>query len=344
MTSTARSFPALVVAAFATAALTSSEALAAPVWVGDLETGDLSQWEGQLNGQHISIATSPVIQGMYAAQIQLTNDAVWPNGLKRVELHHSPAAGRTAEGAETYFAWSFYLPETLPTDPGQEIGYWESDQSYQQMMAFDVDGEHISFATRKPQNKVHWDADGQVTAGAWHRIALHVKWSKDQAQGLVDVWFDGAQVVTQGGAQTLADDNPHFTQVGLLRGAIEFQDAPIIFIDDALEGDTLADVHPDLANEGGGGTGGGSGGSPGTGGGTAGTSGGAGAQGGSAVTSVGAGGAPADNAAGDDGGCGCRTVRSPLESSAALVAGALALVALGRRRGRIDQRWKRTKS
>jgi MYXO-CTERM domain-containing protein len=52
-------------------------------------------------------------------------------------------------------------------------------------------------------------------------------------------------VVTDAAAQTLADDNPHFTQIGLLRGAIEFTDVPIIYLDDVVEGDSLADVRPD---------------------------------------------------------------------------------------------------
>lgn len=286
--------------------VSSGPALADVAWIGDFEDGTLDQWDGALNGQNISVLTDPVAEGVYAARIQLTNDAVWPNGLKRVELHHGPDPARTAEGAETFFAWSFYLPETLPTDPSQQIGYWESDQSYQQMMAFQVQGERISFATRRPQNQVHWDQDGAVTAGAWHRIAMRIFWSKDVAQGQVDVWFDGAQVVTGAEAQTLADDNPHFTQVGLLRGAIEFADQPVILIDDAVEGDTLADVRPDALSQGTGGGGGGAGGGAATG---ATTSAGATTGGGpsGATTGSGAGtgtgGAPADGADEDEGGC-----------------------------------------
>ncbi len=328
----ARALSSVAVALAACAA--APDARAVPVWVGDLESGDLSQWDGALNGEHIAVVPSPVAEGAFAAQIQLTNDAVWPNGLKRVELHHSPAPGRTAEGAETYFAWSFMVPETLPTDPAQEIGYWESDQSYQQVMAFDVDGEHIAFATRKPQNAVHWEADGKVTAGVWHRIALHVRWSKDAAQGSVDVWFDGEQVVAAGPAATLADDNPHFTQVGLLRGAVEFQDAPILYVDDAVEGDTLDDVHPDAlsTSQGGGGAGGagtGAGGATGAGGGATGQG---GAGGGAASTSGAGASAPPEE--GDDGGCGCRAAPSRWATAPIAIGALLAGLVLARRRRR----------
>ncbi len=315
---------------FAAVVTISASAAADVAWVGDFEDGTVDQWDGALNAQNISVVTDPAAQGSYAAQITLTNDAVWPNGLKRVELHHGPDPARTAEGAQTFFAWSFYLPETLPTDPSAQIGYWESDQSYQQMMAFQVEGERITFATRRPQNQIHWDQDGAVTAGAWHRIAMRIFWSKDEAQGQVDVWFDGAQVVTGAQAQTLADDNPHFTQVGLLRGQVEFADSPVILIDDAVEGDTLEDVRPDALSQGTGGGGGG--------GATAGntTSGGATTGAGASSTSstgsgtgAGTGGASADGGGDDDG--GCRTSGRG-DATALVLLGALGLIVSRRRR------------
>ncbi|WP_437652412.1 polysaccharide lyase [Sorangium sp. So ce1182] len=337
-------------------------ASAAPVWTGDFETGNLSQWNTSLNGEHITVVTSPVLQGTRAGQIQLTNDATWPNGIKRVELNHKPAAGRTAEGAQTYFAWSFYLPEALAADPPTQIGYWESDATYNQMMSFEVVGQRISFATRKPSNKVHWEANGAVTPGVWHRIALHVRWSTNPSQGSVDVWFDGEQVVTAGQAQTLADNNAHFTQLGLLRNPSEFTDSPIIVLDDAVEGDTLEDVRPELPATGEGGAGGagggGTGGADNTGGAGATTSastsastgagtGGGAASGSGASTSAasgagatgsgsGAGGADEggdEGAEGDEGGCSYRAVGSSAPAPAAL-AGLLVALAFARRRER----------
>jgi MYXO-CTERM domain-containing protein len=312
-----------------TLSLSITSTQAAELWRGDFETGDLDQWNFQLNAQNISVVSMPLVEGMYAAEIQLTNDATWPNGLKRVELQHAPGAVRTAEGADTYFAWSFYLPATLPTDPSQQIGYWESGQSYQQMMAFTVTGESIRFVTRQPSNQTHWQADNMVTAQQWHRIAMHIHWSKDENVGEVNVWFDGTQVVTAAGARTLNDDNPHFTQVGLLRGQVDFTDAPIIVIDDAVEGESLMDVRPDPQGAGGsGGTagvgGGGVGGS-----GTSSGTGGAG-QGGGATSSGGTATQPLSDEESD---CGCTMPGgSPGSSGFALLA-LLGLAASMRRRG-----------
>lgn len=250
----------------AAAMLLPTTAFAEVAWVGDFETGDLSQWNFVLNGtvnkvDYAVVQTETIAEGTQGVRIELHNDAAWGNGLKRVELQHAPEAGRTAQGQTTFFAWSFYLPQTLPVEPGATIGYWETNSSFQQMMAFQVSGERMTFSTRRPDNVVHWDAEGVATAEQWHRIAMSVTWSTNPGEGVVDVWYDGEQVVTAASAQTLADGNPTFVQVGLLRGAIEFDDVPTIFIDHAIEGDSLEDVEFDaLPGEGGTGSSSGTGG------------------------------------------------------------------------------------
>ena len=230
--------------------LVPAVAHAEPVWVGDFETGDLSQWSFLLNptiegNDYITLEAGEVAQGSSAARIELHNDAAWGNGLKRVEMQHRPEDARTAEGATTFFAWSFFLPDALPSEPSQQIGYWESSGSFQQMMAFSAEGTDLTFVTRRPENVVQWTGEGVLTPGEWHRIAMSVTWSTNAEAGEVNLWFDGEQVVTAGGAQTLADGNPHFVQIGLLRGAIEFDDVPTILVDHALEGDSLEDVEYD---------------------------------------------------------------------------------------------------
>ncbi len=233
---------------FACGVFVASASAHAQVWRGDFETGDLSQFStlnATIGGRdYITVVGDVVAHGAHAGRIALHDDAVWPNGLKRVELHHSPTAGRTAEGAGLYFAWSFYLPVTLPSDPDQTIGYWESNTSYHQLMAFVVRGQDLEFYTQLPTYHSQWIGTGVLTPATWHRIAMHIVWSQSAA-GRVDVWLDGAAVVTGLAVPTLADTNAAFTQFGLLRGAIAFTDVPVIYVDDALEGDSLADVHYD---------------------------------------------------------------------------------------------------
>lgn len=223
-------------------------------WTGDFEGQDLSQFNyklnAEINGQrYINIVESPVTQGRYAAKIELHDDARWSNGLRRVELQHSPPDARTAEGSTTYFAWSFYLPQSLSVDPSQQIGYWESKNSYKQMMAFQLRGDDLTFYTRQPSNVKQWEGIGAASPGQWHRVAMKIVWSKDESVGKVSLWFDGQQVVNDSPAKTLNDDNGHFTQIGILRGDLDFTDVPTIYVDDAVEGSTLEDVRPMLPME-----------------------------------------------------------------------------------------------
>ena len=226
----------------------ASTGAAQVTWRGDFETGDTSQYSYILNGEvmgrrYVNVVTDTVARGMYAGRIELHDDARWPNGLRRVELSHQPEPSRTAAGSELYFAWSFYVETTLSRDPDQTIGYWESASSYRQLMAFQLTGDDLRFSTNLPTWRAHWTGDGVVTPGEWHRIAMRVSWST--STGSVDVWFDGVQVVDGASAQTLADGNPAFIQFGLLRGDLDFADVPVIHVDEALEGSSLADVRFD---------------------------------------------------------------------------------------------------
>ncbi len=330
--------------------LSTATASAAEVWTGDFETGDLTQWSfvlnPEINGTDYAFAQADLVaEGMFAGRLELHNDAVWPNGLKRVELQHRPADERTAEGATTWFAWSFYLPEALTVDPDQQIAYWEANASFQQVMTFQVQGEDITFITRFPNFVEQWQGAGLLTAGQWHRIAMGVTWSTDPGQGAVDVWFDGTQVVDQAAAATRADANPLFVQLGLLRGQVEFEDVPVIIIDDAVEGDTVEDVRPgDLPGAGGDSS---SGGGQDSSGGVADDTTGAGpgdgteASGPAQTSGATQTSDPTTGTAGDAGagggdadGCGCRSSRQ----SAGAAGLGLLLLLLGRRRRRASHR------
>jgi uncharacterized membrane protein YgcG len=209
------------------------------------------------------------------------------------------------------------------------MAYWESDQTYQQVMAFNVIGTKVQFITQKPSYTVHWDADDRATPGVWHSIAMRILWSKSSADGRLDVWFDGEKVVDDLAAQTLADDNPHFTQLGLLRGPEDFADSPVIVLDAAAEGDSLADVAPEPAVGGAGGDGAGA---SGAGGASTGIGGGAGmgAEPASGGGGTGGGGGSTDGTSED--GCSCRAAGSGEMAPGASTA--IALLAAIARRGR----------
>ncbi|HEX2734608.1 MAG TPA: heparin lyase I family protein [Polyangiaceae bacterium] len=206
-------------------------------WQGDFESGDLSQWSYLLNEEGLKTATTPVLLGKYSGEVRIDGTNLWSNGLNRVELQHMPDDA-SAEGAHVFFGWSVYLPAALTTDDHQ-IGYWESDQSYQQVMSLHAKGQDLSFNTNLPAYKQHWTGAGKLTPGVWHRIVYGVTWSTDANAGEVNLWFDGEQVVTAAHARTYVD-NPAFTQIGILRDTIDSVET--MYIDEAREGQTYDEV------------------------------------------------------------------------------------------------------
>lgn len=315
---------------------------------GDLETGTLKQWSYLLKEEGLSVVTDLVAEGKYAGKVTISKNELWDNGLNRVEVQHQPDNAYLTEGKDIYYGFSFYLPKTLTND-NHQILYWETTETYQQVMQLAVEGEHMRFATQKPSWKVHWEADGKATAGKWHRVVIHVKWSASADTGHTDLWFDGEQVVTEGKAQTFLG-TPAFVQHGILRDTIDTIET--LYFDDARSGTTLADVLMPAGMGGGAGgqTSGGtaSGGTP-----SGGSSGGdtpgggsaaAGAGNGSGATPSGAGGATSGASAGGASTAGtasggaapsddssCSVSPRPAGGTGALVA-LLGLVALLRRR------------
>jgi hypothetical protein len=209
------------------------------IWRGDFETGNLDQWKGAPKSDAVKVVTDIVREGKYALRIDGTN-AAKRGALDRIEFQHQPEPPGTAEGTERYFGWSVYLPKKF-TDAVHHVGYFETRNSWTQLLSFEAQGENLKFTTRVPY-KLHWTGNGKLTAGRWHDFAIHVVWSRDPAKGLIEAWFDGEQVVPPAKTATLKDENPAFFQLGLIRPTSDVPET--ILIDHVVEATTLKDVTP----------------------------------------------------------------------------------------------------
>jgi hypothetical protein len=207
------------------------------LWRGDFETGTTEQWRGVPKTGDFKVVTDPVRAGKYALRIDGTNVAR-RGDRDRIEFQNQPAPPGTAEGTERYFGWSVYLPKKL-TDDGHAVGYFETRNSWRQLMSFEARGEDILYSTRVPYAR-HWTGTGKLTPGRWHDFAVHVLWSRDSAKGFVEVWFDGQQVVPRAMTATLLDENAAFFQLGLMRATIDVPET--IIIDHVIEATTLEEV------------------------------------------------------------------------------------------------------
>jgi hypothetical protein len=229
----------LLAAVLATALLSTTPISAEVIWRGDFETGDLSQWRGTPKSDSFKIVTEPVRAGRYALRIDGTN-AARRGERDRIEFQHQPVPPGTAEGTERYFGWSVYLPQKFTND-FHSVGYFETRNSWRQLMSFEVHGEDILYTTRVPYAR-RWAGPGKLTVGRWHDFAVHVLWSRDPAKGFVEVWFDGEQVVPRATTATLLDENVAFFQLGIMRSTIDTPET--IVIDHIIEATTLAEVMP----------------------------------------------------------------------------------------------------
>jgi hypothetical protein len=221
--------------------LSAGTVLAEVLFRGDFETGDTKQWKSTPKSDAVKVVTSPVREGKYALRIDGTN-AARRGKLDRIEFQHQPRD--TAEGTERYFGWSVYLPKKF-TDTHHSVGYFETRNSWSQVMSFEARGEDVLFTTRQPYTR-HWSGKGKLTAGRWHDFALHVLWSRDPKKGLVELWFDGEKVVPLTRTATLRDENAVFFQIGLMRETSDV--AETILIDHVVEATTLAEVTPPRAD------------------------------------------------------------------------------------------------
>jgi MYXO-CTERM domain-containing protein len=290
------------------AAVSCAESAAAAVlWEGDFETGDLSQWDSTnliKTGErdNLILEGMTVAEGTTAAEITLREDVIFePYTQSRVEVKHNGL--HTLDGEDSYFAWSFMVPGDA--EIRSNIGYWESTPSYKNTMTFFIEpgdsGTVVAFGTGDLGQNVQWSQ--ALVLDQWHRVAIHNHWSQEAADGRVSVWYDGVQVVTDAVATKFNADQLFF-QMGLHRG----DPAPpvqVIYVDAAIEADSVDDILaplPPLSTGGSGGQGGAAGSAGSAGGGMAGNSGSAGAP--AAGTGGVSGGAGAAGAGGTSGGQG----------------------------------------
>ena len=192
----------------------------------------MKQWSGPPKSDSVKVVTEPVREGKYAVRIDGTNAA--RRGKKdRIEFQHQPKPPGTAEGTERDFGWSIYLPKKFTNTP-HSLGYFETRNSWTQLMAFEVNGEDILFSTRVPYQR-HWSGKGKLTAGKWHDFALHVLWSRDPSKGFVEVWSTGKRWCRSRRQRTLRDENVAFFQIGLFRETSAVPET--ILIDRVIEAD-----------------------------------------------------------------------------------------------------------
>ena len=157
----------------------SSTARAAVTWKADFETGDLSQFQGNVNAtngarKNIEFVSDPVEEGKLAGKFTIHADDLFSTTQMRVQITHNGSP--TGEGQDVFMSWYF----RLPADPlvRDNIAYWESNASYHNMMTWWVTpkmggGTTFDFGTGNLGSTKHIYS-GDITINQWHQIASHI--------------------------------------------------------------------------------------------------------------------------------------------------------------------------
>lgn len=178
------------------------------VWVGDFETGDLSQfkdtpWNVTRGGEKPRIVDDPqlVRQGRYAVRISIptkeTNDRDGACCDPRSELE--PNIGDIHEGDDLWFAFSTMLAPDFPIDADwQVITQWKARSDGSPPVSFKVKKGRIllSGGEGNPDKPRPYAQDlADAAPGTWSDWVVHIKFSTDPSDGYVEVWQNGRQVL-----------------------------------------------------------------------------------------------------------------------------------------------------
>jgi hypothetical protein len=180
------------------------------IWKSDFETGDLSEWSQiQACPGGVTVVTSPVRHGMYAARFAVADDDT--NARCLAVPTENPRAqlvgpfGLFQAGDDVYIGFSTFFPADFPTVPA---GSWlQLHEDYgppyngSPTMEVDVYGDRLGMEANENDGIYHriWTAGEDIHRGTqWEDIVLHVKWSTDPAVGFIELWYDGVP-------QTFAD-------------------------------------------------------------------------------------------------------------------------------------------
>jgi hypothetical protein len=266
---------------------------AAVVWSATHEAGDLKEWSGGTNPtktlpdktvrKNVEVLGEQVYGGKLACKITLhPDDTFGQYNQDRVDLSHQSTI--TGEGKDSYVSGYFYLPEDAKTR--NEILFYETNASYRNWMDLWVEpkqggGTTVKFGIESQGANLGsvllWTGDW--APALWHQVAIHVHWSTDSNQGVVDLWFDGKLVIDAVKHNTKFDNNAMFLNAGMHR-VLPKDFTEVLYLDEFTEADSLADINVGAPMPAGGGSGGA--------GGAAGAS--AGGSGGTGQTDAGAGG------------------------------------------------------
>ncbi|HEX5763373.1 MAG TPA: polysaccharide lyase [Solirubrobacterales bacterium] len=216
-------------------------AATSPLWRGDYETGDLSQWElvQRVGSDRISITSDPVRQGNYAARYEVRPGDNIGDTSTRAEVG---TWLEEREGEERYYRWYTYFTPSFPTNyPDEFVTFtqWRADDESASYGSFMVWGDRIELR----RDGTRWSAP--LTTGVWHKFVYHVKWSPDPNVGFIELWYDDQLVMPRVHVQTMGGSPGNAVGNYVKQGLYKSDEIPtsVLYHDGFVSGSSFAEVN-----------------------------------------------------------------------------------------------------
>jgi hypothetical protein len=219
-------FSGALAAAFAACAAAAEPlTVRTPLWRGDFETGDLSQWSRTLDIQagttdRLVVVDDPVREGRHALRATVKYGDLNNNGARAEVVLASP---QFREGDERWFHWYTMFPaDFVASSSWMLFTQWHSN-GFGVPVRLGMRGETVSFRVMGHQydRAGQWDAGtlwkAPLERGRWNEYLLHVKFSDNPKIGFVELWVNGAPVVPKTMHATLELGDSVYLKMGLYR-------------------------------------------------------------------------------------------------------------------------------
>ena len=186
------------------------------LWLGDFETGSLSQWDlvQAAAADRIRVVPDLVRQGRFATRFEVRDGD--NKGGERAELARTDM--KEKPGTEYFYGWSTHFAPNFPSTGGwQEIIQWKGDNSGSPPLAVDVDNNVLKLQAgpQASDRTPLWKTT--LERGRWLDFVVHVKWSPDAKVGFVEMWFNGAKVLERRSLNTMYPGKDNYLKQGLYR-------------------------------------------------------------------------------------------------------------------------------
>jgi hypothetical protein len=230
----------------ALALLVPTLASASVVWKGDLETGNLSQFDAEqsVSSNRLLVVTSPVREGQYALKttVRQGDNPIKASGNRNELVYLS----RETPGSEYFYKWSTLFPSSFPSSPRWALfTQWHQEgHSGSPPLELYVVNDRLNLRVGGSSGKVVWTAPMQREH--WNDFILHVKWSSDKKAGFIELYHDGKVVLPKTYMATQFGSQRNYLKLGLYRDASIKQEG-IVYHDGFVQSTSLADVLPALA-------------------------------------------------------------------------------------------------